>query len=707
MDQATFTISNCPIFSVGQWNGDVYTEADLDHMVAAFGSVGFQPPLKLGHDERQPLGKSDGMPSIGWVANLRRAGQHLLCDLKNLPKKVYEAIRRKNYNRVSAEVYWDFQANGKTYPRVLKALALLGADVPAVTSLEALETLYHDAEGTPFRKYDMQMPVLAPTTGPTLVSEVGGETYETPRKAKTDVAYREAGTGGLERCGACKYFQGGLDPKGEHLNLGNCTLVEGEIASTWTCDLYEPREAFTASGEREATAVIQAKGYVIEQRGDEWCLIAKFTGKTLGCHKTRAGAEAQERAVQASKADYSLTADGIPATVKWITLSRKAVAEACPSCAEHMDFLNIKELKLTWDPATKTYAGFNQGMCDKFGDNEGFRTRCMGSPLAGEVDDAGAFCNALKEFCFGTTKETTQQTASVTVLMKGTDARILAGSPATRRRQRMPKYAIEERDGKHCVIGEGGEVMKCFPTREEADAYEASMMSEGAEVRNLIQQLDEAKGQVRTLTERLSGLDAKMKVLTQQATATQEKLTAAEAEKATLAEQRRQSENTAWLDAQSTEANLRMTPKERPYASFVLDVLTSPNAPNGGTQVKTYKAEDGKELTPVAVFKRLYESRTPNTALFEELSEGTATEDQGSPRTGEAPESMAEARFVATSKTRAYMKTSGEKDFRIAYAHVLDEDPVLKDAVAGVTPQGQAKADEGVAAMTRMYRGKK
>ena len=74
MDQATFTLSNVPIFSVGTWNSDVYTEADLDHMVAAFGQVGFKPPLKLGHDKSQPLGKSDGMPALGWVANLRRQG---------------------------------------------------------------------------------------------------------------------------------------------------------------------------------------------------------------------------------------------------------------------------------------------------------------------------------------------------------------------------------------------------------------------------------------------------------------------------------------------------------------------------------------------------------------------------------------------------------------------------------------------------------
>lgn len=692
MDQATFTLSSVPIFQVGTWNGDIYNEADLDHMVAAFGAVGFQPPIKLGHDESQPLGKSDGMPAIGWVANLRRIGQQLVCDLKNLPKKVYEAIRRKNYDRVSAEVYWDFQSNGKAYPRVLKALALLGADVPAVTSLVALETLYHDAEGTPFRKYDMQMPALPPFVAQTAPAEL-------PRKSKVDVAYREAAAGGLKRCGACRYFQGGLDPKGEYLNLGNCSLVEGEIASTWVCDLYEPREAFTVGVEREAAVLVQAKGYVIEKRGDEWCLLTHDGSKVLGCHPSKEAAEAQERAVQARKA----TADD--RTLRTFTLTREVLARVCPACAEKMDFLNLKELKVTYDPATKTYAGFSRGMCDTFGDTEGFRTRCMDSSMAGTVDDAGAFCNALKTFCFGTTKDATQRAAPRRAAAQGTDARLLAGSPATkRRRQGMPTYAIEERDGKHCVIGEGGEVMKCFPTREEADAYEASMMSEQAETRLLKQQLEEAKGRERRLQEQVSGLDTKVKELSQQATDAQTRLTAAEAEKATLAEQTRQRENTAWLDAQGAETSLRMTPRERPYVAFVLDVLT---APNGGTQVRTYKAEDGKEMTPVAVFKRLYESRAPNTVLFEEVSEGTATVDQGSPKGDDTPSSMAEARWVATGKARTYMQQSGEKDFKTAYAHVLNEDPALKDAVAGVTPQGQAKEEAGAAAMARLYRGKK
>lgn len=40
---------------------------------------------------------------------------------------------------------------------------------------------------------------------------------------------------------------------------------------------------------------------MIRKRGGEFALLSKKTGKTLGTHATRAGAEKQERAIQASK----------------------------------------------------------------------------------------------------------------------------------------------------------------------------------------------------------------------------------------------------------------------------------------------------------------------------------------------------------------------------------------------------------------------
>lgn len=139
----TFNIEGVEIFAEGVWNGDKYTSEDLDQMIAAFDTVGFEPPLKLGHNSEQEKDlMKDGHPAFGWVGRVYREGTKLLADFKELPQKLYEALKRGNYKTVSSEIFWNYRHDGQTLPRVLKAVSLLGADVPAVTSLEAIENLY-------------------------------------------------------------------------------------------------------------------------------------------------------------------------------------------------------------------------------------------------------------------------------------------------------------------------------------------------------------------------------------------------------------------------------------------------------------------------------------------------------------------------------------------------------------------------------------
>ena len=130
-------IDGVEIFKTGTHNGDAYTAQDLDDMVSAFGSLDFEPPVKAGHSEDKK-----GMPALGWVKNLRRAGERLVADFTDLPKIVYDAIKDKRYNRVSSEVYWNLDRGGKKYRRALKAVALLGAEIPAVANLKPLHEMF-------------------------------------------------------------------------------------------------------------------------------------------------------------------------------------------------------------------------------------------------------------------------------------------------------------------------------------------------------------------------------------------------------------------------------------------------------------------------------------------------------------------------------------------------------------------------------------
>lgn len=132
------------IWSAGTYNGDTYTEADLEAMARSFDDLKgeYKPYVKLGHDSSQKLLQEDGYPAAGWVTNVRRVGSRLYADIKQIPKRLAEMIDAKAYGRFSPEIWWNMKHNGKTYSRVLKAVALLGADVPANPTLADWITLY-------------------------------------------------------------------------------------------------------------------------------------------------------------------------------------------------------------------------------------------------------------------------------------------------------------------------------------------------------------------------------------------------------------------------------------------------------------------------------------------------------------------------------------------------------------------------------------
>ena len=132
------------IFAVGTWNGIEFTASDLDDMVDAHKKIGskIKPFAKLGHDPKQGLLQKDGYPASGWIDNLRRVGDKLVSDFKAVPAKVAELIRNKAYGRFSPEVYFNAVLGGTKYPKVLKAVAILGGDTPACTTLDDFINLY-------------------------------------------------------------------------------------------------------------------------------------------------------------------------------------------------------------------------------------------------------------------------------------------------------------------------------------------------------------------------------------------------------------------------------------------------------------------------------------------------------------------------------------------------------------------------------------
>lgn len=131
------------IFATGKHNGIEFTGDDLDLIVSNFAALNgrIKPPLKLGHNDDEGNKESrDGQPAMGWISGLKRAGDKLMATLSGVPATLKEAIKRGLYKRVSSEIYLDYAEGSQKYGPVLSAVALLGADIPAVKGLADLDT---------------------------------------------------------------------------------------------------------------------------------------------------------------------------------------------------------------------------------------------------------------------------------------------------------------------------------------------------------------------------------------------------------------------------------------------------------------------------------------------------------------------------------------------------------------------------------------
>lgn len=129
------------ILKVGTWNGITFEEDDLRNIVNAFNALrgDHEVPLKFGHNEEQDV--TDGQPAIGWVSNLFLKGESLFADFINLPTLVFDAIMERRFRTVSVELLRDVEHEGQEFEWVLDAVALLGADQPAVRGLKELADL--------------------------------------------------------------------------------------------------------------------------------------------------------------------------------------------------------------------------------------------------------------------------------------------------------------------------------------------------------------------------------------------------------------------------------------------------------------------------------------------------------------------------------------------------------------------------------------
>lgn len=144
----TFSISNVPIFKAGRWKDEEWTIEDLDEIVRNTNSLikshYIEPPLKLGHNESQVL--ADGYPALGYVKSIYRLGNQIYANISDVPKRIKDLIEKRAYSKVSAEIYKDFKhpVTQENLGKVLRAVALLGSDIPEIKGLGDIEALYYE-----------------------------------------------------------------------------------------------------------------------------------------------------------------------------------------------------------------------------------------------------------------------------------------------------------------------------------------------------------------------------------------------------------------------------------------------------------------------------------------------------------------------------------------------------------------------------------
>ncbi len=142
----TYELKDVEVFGKGTWKGNKITDKDLDDIVNNTNEIidKLKPKVKLGHGDKQDLLRKTGLPAGGWITKLKRAGDKILVNIKEVPKVLYQLIKNGAYKRISSEILVGYTepSTKKKYNKVLSAIAFLGADLPAVTNLKDIAALY-------------------------------------------------------------------------------------------------------------------------------------------------------------------------------------------------------------------------------------------------------------------------------------------------------------------------------------------------------------------------------------------------------------------------------------------------------------------------------------------------------------------------------------------------------------------------------------
>ncbi len=100
-----------------------FTEQDLDKIAENYNSGKDEAPIVVGHPKTNS-------PAFGWIKSLKRVGDKLFAEPKQLNEDFAELVKKGTYKKISVSLYPD---------KKLRHVGFLGGAAPAVKGLPAVE----------------------------------------------------------------------------------------------------------------------------------------------------------------------------------------------------------------------------------------------------------------------------------------------------------------------------------------------------------------------------------------------------------------------------------------------------------------------------------------------------------------------------------------------------------------------------------------
>ena len=115
------------VFKAGNYPQGKFTQAEVQELAKNYDPSFCEAPITLDHEQKGP--------AYGWVDKLKEENGKLKATFKDLSDDLKEFVNKGKYKKISVEIYRELEGK-KPY---LKAVSFLGASIPQVKGMEAVE----------------------------------------------------------------------------------------------------------------------------------------------------------------------------------------------------------------------------------------------------------------------------------------------------------------------------------------------------------------------------------------------------------------------------------------------------------------------------------------------------------------------------------------------------------------------------------------